>query len=493
MKIIIIGSGIGGLTAACLFSKDGHDVTVVEKNSSVGGKLNQIEAQGYRFDTGPSLLTMPFVLERVFDYCEAEMDDFLSLEPLVPLCRYHYPDGEIFDNYSDLPQTLKQIRNFAPADVESYAAFLGHSASIYQRTAETFLFNPLFSKNDLKGLHFSDLFKIDALSTVADVVERRFSSKHMRHFFKRFATYNGSNPHKAPGTLNVIPYVELVLGGFYIKGGMYSLANALKSLAENQGVTFQFNSAVNKITTKGSKVTGVSLEGGTSISCNAVISNADSVETYTELLSDKDIKPRKKSSMRAQEPSSSGFVMLLGCNRTWDRLKHHNIFFPSNYDAEFSDLFSKKRPVEDPAVYVSQTSQQDQSHAPEGHSNLFVLVNAPALNGFSDWKSIRDEYADKIIVRLQREGLIDLENSIEFKHIIDPQDFLELYGSHHGSIYGLSSNNRFSAFLRPRNKSTDIEGLYLVGGSTHPGGGIPLVTLSAFHAHELFNRTHSGK
>lgn len=493
MNIVIIGSGIGGLTAACLFSKDGHDVTVIEQNSTVGGKLNQIESDGYRFDTGPSLLTMPFVLERLFDYCDKEMSDYLTLEPLVPLCRYHYPDGEQFDNYSDLPLTLKQIRSFAPEDVESYAEFLGHSASIYQRTAETFLFNPLYSKEDLKGLKFSDLFKIDALSTVAEVVERRFSSKHMRHFFKRFSTYNGSNPHKAPGTLNVIPYVELMLGGFYIKGGMYALATSLKELAESQGVKFTFNTAVERIETKRSKVSGVTTDDGTTHTCSTVISNADSVATYSELLSDEAIKPRKKNSMKAQEPSSSGFVMLLGCNRRWDRLKHHNIFFPSYYDDEFTDLFSEKRPVEDPAVYVSQTSLSDEGHAPEGHSNLFILVNAPALNGFSDWKSIRESYADKIITRLQREGLIDLEKSIEFKHIIDPEDFLELYGSHHGSIYGLSSNNRFSAFLRPRNKSADIEGLYLAGGSTHPGGGIPLVTLSAFHAHELFNRTHSGK
>lgn len=488
MKIVVIGGGIAGLVSACLFAKDGHSVTLLEQNKQVGGKLNQVTESGYRFDTGPSLLTMPFVLERVFEYCGTHLEEELDIAPLDPMCRYQFADGEVFENFSDLPATLKEIEKFAPDDTENYVRFLGKTANIYQKTAETFLFNPLAEWKDFKSVTFSDLFKIDAHKTVSQIIEKQFNSRHLQFFFKRFATYNGSDPSKAPATLNVIPYVELCQGGFYVKGGMYQIARSLAKLAQSMGVDIQTGVKVKQIVTKQRSVKGVTTKDDQHLSCDVVISNADSVDTYTNLFNDEQMKPRKKEAMRSLEPSSSGFVLLLGVSKQFDRLKHHNIFFPSNYEEEFKSLFDRREPVQKPAVYVANTSYTDPDDAPEGHSNLFVLVNAPALTKNHDWASLREGYAQKIINRLEMEGLTGLSKHIEYQSIIDPQDFYDQYGSHKGSIYGISSNSKFSAFLRPRNQSSEIDGLFLVGGSTHPGGGIPLVTLSALNAHTLFKR-----
>ena len=226
-KVTIIGAGLGGLAAASLLSARGHNVTVFEKNAAPGGKMNQVEKNGYRFDTGPSLLTMPFILEKLFSNCGETMEEYITLTELEPLCRYFYSDGTIFDNYSDPVRSLRQIQKFAPEDAEAYQQFLKYAEDLYNRTADAFLFNPLYSLSDLKQLNFRDFLQIDAFSTVSKKVDEYFSSDYLQKFFKRFTTYNGSSPYQAPATLNIIPYVELSLGGYYLDGGMYSLIKHL--------------------------------------------------------------------------------------------------------------------------------------------------------------------------------------------------------------------------------------------------------------------------
>lgn len=486
-KATIIGAGIGGLAAASLLAKKGYDVTVFEKNSTPGGKMQQVEENGYRFDTGPSLLTMPFILEKLFEMCGEDLVRYLAFSELDPLCRYFYPDGTVFDNFSDIKKSIDQIKEFAPEDADTYQDFLIYSGELYQKTAEAFLFNPLFDLSDLKNLNFRDFLGIDAFSTVSKKVDNYFSSDYLRKFFKRFTTYSGSSPFKAPATLNVIPHVELNQGGYYVNGGLYNIADGLHQLAEKMGAQFRFNSTVSKINIENNKVTSIKLRDGSAHQTDILFSNADATETILNLLPKESLSNRRRSRQKAIEPSCSGFVLLLGCNKQWDQLKHHNIFFSENYEKEFEDIFEDKLMPEDPTIYIANTSYSDADHAPPDRSNLFILVNSPYVDS-QNWESLKNGYSTFLIDTLEKRGLDGLENSIEVFHVITPKDFYSKFLSNKGSIYGTSSNSRMAAFLRPRNKVRSIENLFLVGGSTHPGGGIPLVIQSAFNAVEILDR-----
>lgn len=487
MKIAIIGAGLGGLSTACLLAHNGHDVTIFEKNDSPGGKINQIKAAGFRFDTGPSLLTLPNVLKKLFARCDESLNDYLALEPVEPICRYFYPDGTIFNCCQNQSKTAGEIQRFAPDDVSNYHQFLEYAETLYQRTHDAFLQNPLYDLADLKSLNLSDVFKIDALKTVSQRVDAELESSYLRQFFKRFATYNGSSPFGAPATLNVIPHVELLLGGYYISGGMYKLIDVLTQLAEKKGVGFHFDTEVEKIHTKDGKATGIKVNNQ-KIHVDLIISNSDASETYQNLLPKEDLSIFKQKKLEKVEPSCSGLVLLLGINKTYDQLSHHNIFFSNDYEDEFDAIFNRRVMPDDPTIYIANTSLKNPGHAISGGSNLFILVNAPYLSDEWDWDEQAENYSDFIVSELENRGLSGLQDSIVYRHSITPVDFYKDYRANRGSIYGTSSNGKLAAFLRPKNKAREIEGLYLTGGSTHPGGGIPLVILSAFHAVELIRR-----
>lgn len=487
-KINVIGAGLGGLAVSCLLAAKGHDVTVFEKNEGPGGKINQVESFGFRFDTGPSLLTMPFILEELFSRCGAELSDYLSLKSVEPICRYFYRDGTVFSCSHKKEETLNEIKRIAPEDVAAYNKFLSYSADLYDRTKDAFLFNPLYGLKDLGNVNLLDFFRIDAFKTVSERVDDYFQSLYLRKFFKRFTTYNGSSPYQAPATLNVIPHVELALGGYYIDGGIYALVEALFSLAKRLGVSFLFDTTISRIKAEDDSVQSIVDNFGNMYSADLVISNSDAAETYMNLLEDETIPKSKKQSIQSLEPSCSGFVLLLGIDKSYEKLSHHNIFFSEDYEREFRQIFNEKVMPEDPTIYIADTSHSNPAHAPDDGSNLFVLVNAPYLSDRYDWGEHRSDYASHVISELELRGLDRLGDSIMYQESITPADFYEKYRSNKGSIYGTSSNNRMAAFLRPRNKSREIDGLYLTGGSTHPGGGIPLVILSAFHALDLIER-----
>jgi len=511
LRVGVIGGGIGGLMSACLLASDGYQVHLFEKNSELGGKMGEFNDKGFRFDTGPSLLTMPFLLERFFHSCGRSIEDVLELVPVEPICRYNYPDGTQFDCYENDAQTLKEIERIAPQDYSAYQHFLTYISKLYHKTADAFLYNPLDSLTDLKGLNIRSFFAIDAFQSVSSVIDKKFESEYLRLFFKRFTTYNGSSPYQAPGTLNVIPHVELNIGGFYIKGGMRRLVDQLIELATQLGVVFHTHSDVHKIVTEkyGSKRIIRSLEltnsnpkpshhlstdskdqtNSLTFDCDIVVSNSDAYETYQKLLERKDQSFFNHLQTVKSEPSCSGFVLLLGLNRTYRQLKHHNIYFSSDYEDEFTDIFQNKVLPKDPTIYIANTSYTDSEHAPANSSNLFILINAPYLTKEQELKE-KDSYAETVINKLEMKGLTDLRKHIVVQEVRSPYYFYEQYRSNKGSIYGSSSNGLLSAFLRPRNRTKGIYGLYHTGGSVHPGGGIPLVLQSAFNVQQLIHRHH---
>jgi phytoene desaturase len=488
MQIGVVGAGIGGLCAACELAKDGHQVTVYEKNEAVGGKMSEVLIDGFRFDTGPSLLTMPHLLDELFTYCGHRRQDYYQTLALDPLCRYVYPDGFQLNSYTDRSKALLEIEKISSTDTQAYLDFLEYASTLYQRTTNAFLLNPLADWADLKHVRWSDLLKIDAFTSVSDRVDAMFRSEHLRSFFKRFTTYNGSNPWKAPATLNVIPHIELNQGGYYVDGGMYRIAQSLQQLAVSLGVRFQFNAKVERMLTAQKNITGLQINGE-NVAFDLIVSNADATFTHTQLIEDRVLDPTKKQRIAQVEPSSSGFVILLGLNKTYPSLAHHNIFFSSDYKKEFQDIFDRGRLPEDPTIYVTNTSLTDPNDAPAGGSNWFILVNTPWVRKNAPEPDY-EAYADKIILCLTQHGLRGIQEHTVVRKLIRPQEFESRWNSNRGSIYGTSSNHRTSAFIRPRNRSPFVKNLYLVGGSTHPGGGIPLVTLSARHACTLIRRDH---
>ncbi|NTU80920.1 MAG: phytoene desaturase [Chloroflexales bacterium] len=476
-RVIIIGAGLGGLTAAIRLAAKGRRVTVVEKNERVGGKLNHLSAQGYTFDTGPSLLTMPWVIRDLFAAAGRRMEDYIQLDQIEPICRYTWPDGTIFHAWQRLPQLIQEVERLSPADVPALFRYLAHTATIYDAVADTFLLKPFDGLREvLTPRLVSDGPHIDALRSVDAAVRSFFRSPHLRQLFNRYATYNGSSPYRSPATFTVISYIELTEGGWYVRGGMYGLAIALAQLCDELGVELRLNAPVAQILLHpGGAARGVRLACGEELCAAQVIVNADPRYAYEALIPGQTAMARR---MARLEPSCSGFVLFLGIDRTYAQLAHHNIFFSGDYPREFAAIFAKGVPAADPTVYVAASCLSDSQHAPPGHMNLFVLVNAPTLGERVCWEREAGPYRDLVVAKLERMGLTGLGQHITYEQIWTPADLEARYNAAGGAIYGLSSNNRFSAFMRPPLRARGLRGLYFVGGGTHPGGGIPLVLLS---------------
>ena len=484
-KAVVIGGGIGGLCGAVRLARMGWDVHLYEKNSVAGGKMGRISEAGFYFDTGPTLITMPFVLEELFSFCGCSMDDYLSLVPVDPVCRYFYADTEPFDAVTDTAAMEESIGRRFPADRGRYARFMKYSRAIYDASLDTFITFPIHELRRMMRLRnlrlLPSLFRIDALRTVHRSVCRFFKDPHLVQLFDRYPTYNGSDPFQAPATLNVIPHVELGLGGFYIQGGLYTLVRALKDLAGMLGVSIHTNTEVTEIFHQGGRVTGIRA-GIDTVAADSVLCNADVVYSHQALLPGLGSEAKRLSRL---EPSLSGIVFCWGVRGHFQSLAQHNILFSRDYRKEFNQIFRQLTIPDDPTIYISVSSKADREHAPEGHENWFVLLNMPYVSPGHVWDGQTvSQIKTGILEKLRTFGL-DVEKDIVFERVITPKDFDVLFHSNRGSIYGISSNTAGSAFTRPPNRSRKIKGLYFAGGSTHPGGGVPMCMLSAKIAADL--------
>jgi len=485
--ISVIGSGLGGLSAVIRLAVSGHDVTVYEKNSAAGGKARSISHSGFRFDTGPSLLTMPFVIEELFRFAGEDPAEYLTIKKLENLCRYFYPDGTILNAWPDLKRFGAEIESKTTDSRDSLYRYLDYCKTIYDLTVDIFLFSDLYSASTytnskaLKTLF--KLPKIDSMRTMNEANRSFFKDERIIQLFNRYATYNGSDPYQCPATLNIISHVEYSIGGYYLEGGMFSLTNALYKLAEKKGVKFRFNTPVNTIVTEGKEVTGIQTAGSL-VKSDIVISNADVYSTYGKLLGDTKTRAAKKYSRL--EPSSSALVFYMGVEIDSKDLEAHNILFSADYKKEFDELFSRKIFPSDPTIYIYISSKFSPGDAPKGMENWFVMINAPNSSGTTgkDQSTIA-EARNIILKKIKAVTGHDIHDKIRYESGMTPADIEEQTGSWKGSIYGISSNNRKAAFLRQPNKSRHYKGLYFAGGSAHPGGGIPLVILSGKLAAEL--------
>ncbi len=483
--VVVIGAGIGGLATAIRLAAAGEQVTVLEQNAGVGGKMGQIEAGGFRWDTGPSVITMRHVLEDLFEAAGRHLNDYLTLLPVEPLTRYFYPDGTMLDVTRNLPEMMAQIAALDERDAEGYLEYLAYAARIHRITGPVFIYDqPPTWRSFFKVSPF-DALKVDGLRTMQQSIHSFVRSPHLRQLLGRFATYVGASPYQAPATLNVIAHVELTGGVWYPQGGIYAIANALNRLAGELGVDIRTNCGVARIDVKNGAATSVILADGTEILAKAVVANVDVATVYEKLLANDVVKPNRLKKLTAVESSCSGFILLLGVDKTHPHLAHHNIFFSSDYAREFDEIFQKGVPPSEPTIYVAITSKTDANHAPDGCENWFVLVNAPPLGPNFDWTTQSESYRDVVLNYLAEGFGLDVRENIRVEKMLTPVDIARLTGARRGALYGASSNNRFNAFRRPHNRAPDVSKLYFVGGTTHPGGGVPMVMLSGKVAADL--------
>lgn len=476
-KAIIIGAGIAGIASAIRLTLKGYDVRVFEANSYPGGKLTEIKADGFRFDAGPSLFTMPQYVDELFTLAGKNPNDYFEYKKLDEICRYFYEDGLELNAYSDVDKFAKEIEQKTNAETSEIKTFLKKSKTIYKVTHKVFLERSL---HKLKSYLHWDTVKsilrfgqIDAFRTQSVANQNAFSDERISQLFNRYATYNGSNPYQAPATLNIIPHFEYHFGAYLPKNGMYSIVSALVKLAEDLGVKFLYNRKVSEIIHSNGKIEGVISENK-SYNAEIVVSNLDIWFTYKNLL--KNISHPEK--LLSQQRSSSALIFYWGIKGIYPELGLHNILFAEDYKPEFDAIWKEKNISSDPTVYINITSKHINTDAPAGCENWFVMINVPANDG-QNWDALIVEAKQNILQKINRILKKDISKDIISETILDPRSIESKTGSYQGSLYGNSSNNQFAAFLRHANFSTKLKNLYFCGGSVHPGGGIPLALLSA--------------
>lgn len=475
-KAIIIGAGVAGLACATRLTLQGFKVNVYEKNNYPGGKVSQVNLGNFNFDGGPSVFTQPENVVELFHLANEPVDDYITFHKLPVSCKYFYENGKVVNAYADPGMFAAEVYEKIGEDRKKVFSYLQRSRNVYTNIGNVFLH---YSLHKIKSFFKAPLARALRATRINLLVGslHQLNSKHFSYpetvqLFDRFATYNGSDPFRAPGMLSLISHVEVNQGSYYVTGGMKSIANALYQLALKKGVQFHFNTSVESIIHDNSSAHGVVVNGA-NINADLIISNIDVYYTYSRLLN----LEAKAAKLATQERSSSAIIFYWGISKEFTELALHNIFFSNDYKAEFNAIFKLKTILSDPTVYVNITSAMEVGHAPAGKQNWFVMVNAPS-NDKQNWQELRKECRSAVISKLNRILHTDFESLIEEEKIIDPVIIDEQTASYKGSLYGTSSNSKLAAFLRHPNFSA-IRQLYFAGGTVHPGGGIPLCLKSA--------------
>ena len=487
-KAIIIGAGIAGISTSIRLALLGLDVTVFEANDYPGGKLTAFEENGFRFDAGPSLFTMPVLVDELFEISGLNPRNYFRYKEVDTTCHYFYNDGTVIKAYADKEKLRVEIDGKLDGYGDDVIKYLSDSAEIYDRTSGIFLEKSLhrlgsyLTRDTLKAL--VSINSLNLRSSMDKVNKKKLGHEKLVQLFNRYATYNGSSPYLAPGILTLIPHLEFNLGTFFPDEGMHLITNSLVKLSESRGVKFKYNSKVDKINLAGKKVKGVKVNGE-QVKADIIVSNMDIVPTYKHLLPELK-QPRQ---VLEQERSSSAIIYYWGIDRQFPELDLHNIFFSQDYEQEFNYIFKERDLFEDPTVYVHVSSKYCEGDAPLGKENWFVMINAP-YNVGQDWDSLIEISRTRIKRKLSDTLGCDLNSLIVSESVLEPRTIESKTSSFRGSLYGASSNHWLSAFIRHPNFHRKIKGLYFCGGSVHPGGGIPLSILSGKIVSELIQHDY---
>lgn len=491
----VVGGGLGGLASACVLAARGHKVVLFEKSPWLGGKAAVLEADGFRFDMGPTILTLPSVLKRIFGEAGRNLDQYLDMVLLDPQWRCFYDDGTTLDLRQKPSEMYAELEKFAPGSPEGYRHFLEYSAKLNDISHKYFFYRnvgsiwDMFRANSLfsPGL-MADMLNIGMGKSVASCVRGHVPDHKVAQMLDHFTQYVGSSPELSPAVLCGIAHMQTDEGIWYPMGGTRAVPLALVKLATELGVDLRPGCGIRRILTDtAERAIGVETESGEKIELAAVVSNSDTVRTHRELLSGSKASGRFEK-RRKYEPACSGVVLYLGLDKRYDQLAHHNFVFSHNPDEEFEAIYHKGIPAPDPTCYVCAPAITEPAVAPPGGEALYILVHTPYLRPGQDWSKMLPDYRRVILEKLaSTAGMNDLESHIRFESFLTPQDIHDRYRVLNGAIYGLASHGKYVGAFKPANRSQDIPGLYLAGGSAHPGPGMPMALMSGWIAADVLD------
>ncbi len=477
---LIVGAGVGGLCTAARLAKLGYTVTLLEKNAQVGGRANRIVKDGYTFDTGPTLLMMTEVLHDTFAFCGQKLADYAQLIQLEPNYQVLWPDGKKIEVSSNLARFNAELARFDEQAPEQFYRYFADVAHMYRLARSHFIDKNFDRLRDFvsprHGLHIA---RRGGLRKLYSFVSSYFADEHLRQLFSFQSMYLGVSPYDAPAVYSTISYMETALGIWYPKGGMYALVQGLAQLAKDLGVTIRTNSAVAEITVENGRACGVELEGGEKLRADIVIANADLLYSYHNLIAENQRPSMTNQKLAGYTLAGSALLFYMGVKHPLDGLLHHNVFLSKDFRRNLDEVFHDQTIPTDPAFYAYVPTKTDPSLAPKGRQVLYLLVPVPNLQTKGDWPKETARIRNQVLARLKAELGYDVAAHIEVETQFGPQDFAEQYNLVNGSAFGISHTFFQSGYFRPHNKSHDIDSLYFVGASTYPGGGIPMVSLSA--------------
>jgi phytoene desaturase len=482
--IIIIGGGLGGLSAAISLQSKGYNVTIVEENLHPGGKMMPVEIDGYFFDFGPNTITMPHVFQSVINDAGGDSSRYFEFERLVKHTKNVFPDGSVLYQTADSEDMINELGGIDPYGAVHYREYLKEVEKLYSLAERGFLYRVFGSWRDYLSPVLSYHFmKVRPFEKMDHFHRRFFQDENVLKVFNRYATYIGSSPYECPATFSLIGHLEMNEGVYYTKGGNTKIAQGFYQFFKELGGQVHLGKRIKEIVVKEKRAVGVIFQHGEMQSADDVIVNGDFITATKHLVNEKDRPSHPDRKLDTYEPSISAFVILAGVRTFQDSIHHHQVYFTEDYQKEFTEIFSDKTLPSDPTIYISHSAATDPTLT-KG-SNLFILINAPAITLTDDQTQ---SYKEKIYHKLEEKG-IPIRESLEVEKIYTPDTIKHKFSAYKGSLYGLASHRMTEAFLRPSNVSKDIEHLFYVGGTTHPGGGSPMVTISGRNvANYIVNR-----
>ncbi|MDX1639904.1 MAG: phytoene desaturase [Balneolaceae bacterium] len=485
-KIIVIGSGFGGLATASRLLSRGHEVQLFEKRDKLGGRAYVYEKNGFTFDGGPTVITAPFLFDEIFEKAGRNRRDYIEFVPCDPFYRIFNAEGRTFDYNGDHDFVLNQIEQWNPADKEGYTRFLKTTKAIFEKGFVELADQPFLNFTDMLKV-IPDLVKLQSYKTVYSYVSRFIEDEFLRRCFSFHPLLVGGNPFDTTSIYAMIHYLEREWGVHYALGGTGAIVEALGSLIREQGGQIELDAEVDEILVENGKTSGVRLKDGSVHRADIVVSNADVAFTYRYMIPESKRKKYTDRKIERTKYSMSLFVIYFGTDRRYldSGLAHHNIILGERYRGLLEDIFHQKKLADDFSLYLHMPTITDPSLAPEGCEAFYVLSPVPHLDGDFDWEKRAGEYRNTIMEFLEENYLPDLQKHIVAEHFIDPIHFRDTLNSYKGSAFSVEPILTQSAWFRPHNRSEDVENLYFVGAGTHPGAGLPGVLSSAKIAEKL--------
>ncbi len=476
--VVVIGAGLGGLSAAISLAAEGFSVEMVEKNDKVGGKLNIMTKDGFTFDLGPSILTMPHIFDALFARAGKRREDYVSFEKVEPHWRNFFEDGMVIDLTPDQNAMRKELDKLGPKAADEFARYMAYAKNLTTETETGYFAKGLDNFWELLSFYgpIRSLLSFDVFRSMDQGVRRFISDPKLVEILNYFIKYVGSSPYDSPALMNLLPYIQFEYGLWYVKGGMYALAQAMEKLAQELGVVINLNAEVTEIQREGKRAKAICLAEGKKLAADIVVSNMEVIPAMQKLLKSTDDELKN---MQRFQPTCSGLALHLGVSKIYPQLAHHNFFYSDKPRQHFDAIFKSHTLSEDPTIYLVAPCKSDPEQAPPGHEIIKILPHIPHLN--PDKPLTTDDYLafrERVLVKLERMGLTDLRKSIITEEYWTPHDIQARYYSNQGSIYGVVTDRKLNLGFKAPQRSSQLSNLYFVGGSVNPGGGMPMVTLS---------------